>query len=873
MVGPSKAPASVRLLLRLLVREEEREFLLGDLMESGRRSWIREILGLVSLRPSRVPRGPAPHPGGGSSLASDLGADLRHALRSLGRSPGFTVVVILTMALGIGANTAVFSVLSGVVLRPLPFPEPAEIVVLTESNLAQGWTSFRVSPLNYWDWRERSRSMAHLAAYQEATVAFAADERPESLAAFRVSEDFLEILGGAPSLGRGLTDADLVPGAEAVAVLSHGLWERAFGGDPGALGRVVSLDGAPHRVVGILQEGFDGLPGREVDLLLPLVAQPYWHTSRGSHHLVALGRLRPGTTVEQARAEFSSIAAALAAEYPDTNEGWGAVVRPLDEVVRGEVRPQILVFMACVALILLIACANLANMMLARANSRGREIAVRATLGAGRGRIVRHLLAESILLSVAGGALGVGLAFLGVGALRSGWPDLLPGMESVRVDGTVLLFALALAIGSGLLFGLAPALRGVGGSLQESLRRGGRGVVGHGARRLRGGLVTAEVSLAVVLLVGTGLLLRSLAALTDEDPGFRSEGRVVVVNSLAPGRYGTGEAVRVWGTRVLERLEGIPGVEAAALASMVPLEGSDNIWGYWVAAGPLDPAHSDGSAHLYRVSARYFEVMGIPLQAGRGFTQGDRKGAPPVAMVSASLAARHFPGESPVGRSLRFDPEDESSVAEIVGVVGDVQHGELGEVPEPQIYVPFAQRPSLAANLVLTVSAPGAEVTSAVLAALAAVDPTQPVRSIESARAMVSDSIATPRFRTLLMAGFGLTALLLAVVGLYGVMAYSVSQRTKEIGVRMALGASRGSVLGMVFREGAPLVGVGLGVGLAGAFALSRVLESMLFGVGARDVAVFTAVPLVLVAVAAAALLVPARRATRVDPVRTLGEE
>ena len=532
-----------------------------------------------------------------------------------------------------------------------------------------------------------------------------------------------------------------------------------------------------------------------------------------------------------------------------------------------------LILLASVGLVLLMACVNVAQMTLARGSTRGHEIAVRTALGAGRGRVVRQLLAESLVLSLLGGAFGVLLAVACLKGLFVAWPEILPRMGEIELNGTVLLFAGGLSLGSGILFGLFPALNAAGSNLDEALRRAGRSLSGDSSRRrLRSGLVVVEVSLAVVLLVGSGLLIRSLLALQGEDPGFEAGGRLTLYTALPTSEYPTAAECRAYGDETLERLAAIPGVESVAITTLVPVSGRDEIWGLELEERPPRGPEDAISALLYRVSSGYFDMMGIPVIAGREFARDDRDETTRVAVVSESFAETHFPQESPLGKRIRFGGEG-SPFVEIVGVAGNVQHYHVGSEPMPQAYLPFAQWPTQDVNFVVKASVPPLSLVPAIRTEIRGVDQNMPLEGLQTLDQVVDSDMSAPRFRTMLLSSFGLTALLLAVVGLYGVMSYTVAQRSREIGMRMALGAPRSSILRLVLRDGAPLVAAGVVVGLGGALALTRVLESMLFGVGVHDPGVFAAVPLLLAAVAAAAMLIPAVRATRVDPVKTLVPE
>ncbi|NIO31559.1 MAG: FtsX-like permease family protein [Gemmatimonadetes bacterium] len=804
-------------------------------------------------------------------MLQGLTRDFRFGLRMMARSPGFTIVALITMTVGIGANTALFSVVNGVLLKSLPYPEAERIVYLMENNLSRGWESFTIAPFNFRDWQEQNRSMELMGAYRSRSVTYTGGERPRRLAAYEVSEGYLPILGGEPVVGRGFAEEDMSPNREGVVLLDYGLWQESFGGDPEILGRSMVLDGEPHTIIGVLPQGWRHPFSRSgTDVLLPLRPASWW--GRGNHFLRGLGRMSPGVTVEEAQADLSAVAAALEAEYPGTNTGWGAAVRPLDDVLLGEARPQLLILLASVGLVLLIACVNVAQMSLARGSGRSQEMAIRTALGAGRARIVRQLLAESLLLASLGGVLGVLLAAACLKGLFVGWPQILPRMQEIDVNATVLFFTAGLSLASGLLFGLFPALSVAGSELGAALRRSGRSVSADPSlRRLRGGLVVVEVGLAVVLLVGSGLLIRSFLALQSENPGFEADGRLALSTPLPDSKYPTDEEARAYGEATLERLAAIPGVESVAITSLIPVSGQDEIWSLEIEGRPPSSPDEYIAALHYRVSAGYLRTMGIPLRMGREFTPGDRNGTVRVSVVSESFAHDQFPGESPLGKRIRFGGDE--PWWEIVGVAADVQHYQVGQTSMPQVYLPFDQRPDRDVNFVIKTSLPPLSLVPAVRTEIETVDPDMPLEGVRTLEQIIAEDISAPRFRTTLLTSFGLTALLLAVVGLYGVISYTVAQRSREMAMRMALGAQQSSILRLVFRDGVPLVAAGVIVGLGGALALTRVLESMLFGVSVNDPVVFAAVPSLLVAVAALAMLIPALRATRVDPVRVLSAE
>jgi len=876
----------IRILVRLLVPRSEREFFLGDLAETAyrqgrsdgevdvnRRSMIRELAGATCLLMRWRRKRGASSRKTGDNMLQQLVSDLRFGIRMMLRTPGFTIVAILIMVLGIGANTAIFSLVNGVLLKPLPYPEADRLVYLQASNLQRGWSTFSISPLDFWDWQRMNRSTDLIAAYRRTSVTHTGGNRPESLSALAVSEDYLPLLGSRPLIGRGFTEEDLDPDRERVVVLSYRLWQSSFGSDPNVIDMSITLDGEPNTIIGVAPESWRHIGGTGSDILLPLRPAPWWYQARGSHFLRGLARTLPDVTLEQARADFSSIANALEAEYPETNDGWGAVVTPLEEIVVGAARTQLLVLLASVGLVLIIACANVAQMTLARASTRGQEMAIRTALGAGRTRVVKQVLAESLLLSCCGGLFGIGLAYGLLKFLTAGWPNILPRLEAVDIGGTVLLFTAGLSLLSGLLFGLFPALSVAGSDIGESLRRASWNVTGDTARRrFRGGLVVAEVGLAVILLVGSGLLVRSMLALRSENPGFTPHNTLVFSTSLPETRYPTNDEQRAFADACLERLEAIPGADLVAVATSIPMTGQDFINGLEIEGRPQHGVEDELSAITYTISPDYFEAMEIPVRAGRSFTRHDNEDSFLVAVVSESFTHQHFPGENAIGKRIKFKGYD-NPYMEIVGVVGDIQHYSVGRTSMAQLYVPFPQRPDDDVRFVIKASVPPLSLVSTVREAIQTEDPDQPLMSVTTLEQLIAEDMSLPRFRTLLLTAFGLTALLLSVVGLYGVLSFTVAQRSREIGMRMALGAQQAAILKLVLRDGVPLVLTGVALGLVGSLAATKVLDSLLFGVGARDPGVFVSAPILLIAIATVAVLIPAFRATRVDPVTTLAAE
>jgi putative ABC transport system permease protein len=726
--------------------------------------------------------------------------------------------------------------------------------------------------MNFFDWRQQSTSFARLAAYGGQSFNYSGGGTPERLRGLSGTEGFLEIFDGIPMKGRGFLAEEFTAGKDQVVILNHGFWMRAFGGRDDVLNQTITLNGRPYTVVGIMPPGWR-FGGRETALFTPRAFSPGGMPSRGSHFLSVTGRLKPGVSADTAQSELATIAARLEAQYPDSNKGWSVVTTPLFEAAVGGFRPMLAILLGAVGLVLLVACANLANMHLARATGRAREIAIRAAIGAGRLRIVQQLLTESLVLAAAGGLLGLLVATWATSAFIKAYPTLLPRSGDIGVDMTVAAFTGGLAVLTAMLFGLAPAIAAARTRFTDTLKDGARGGGGRLRGWLRNALVVSEVALALILLAGAGLLLRSFLQLARVDPGFETGNRLSATMLLPQPKYGEPAKMIDFFDRTIESLRAEPGVEDVALTSVVPVSGADEIYSIEFEGRPPLPPGQGVSAIYYLVSPNYFDVMGIPLIKGRAFADGDRDGAPRVAMINDAFARLHYPGEDPIGKRIRMG-RNSSIVREIVGVVGNVKHYGLRDKDGAQMYEPFRQMPGNSMTLVIKTSADPASVIPSVRRHVQAVDPDQPVATALTLEQMLANAGALPRVQAVLMAALGAIALLLAAVGLYGVMAYSVSQRTQEIGIRMTLGARRGSVLRMVLGQAIALTAVGLVIGLAGALALGEVLtsvlEPLLFEVAPTDFTTLSGVAGILAAVAILAALIPARRATRVDPIKAL---
>jgi predicted permease len=810
--------------------------------------------------------------------------DLRFGVRMLWKRPGFTAVAVVTLALGIGANTAIFSVVNGLLLRPLPFAESDRLAIIwTHSpgaNVAQDWPS----PGQFTAVKAQADAFESLALARGTSYNLAAEGMAERVGAVQVSSNMLPLLGARPLLGRVFLSAEDAPGQPLTVLLSHALWQRRFGGDPGVLGRAITLNGQSHEVVGVMPAdfslGYEVMPTvgsvQQAEVLLPLPLDAERMARQGDENYNVLGRLKPGATLEQARAELDLAARNLAQQFPDyypPSRAFSVSVRPLLEQVVGDVRPALLVLLGAVGCVLLIACANVANLLLARAAVREKEMAVRTAIGAGRWRIVRQLLTESLALSFAGGALGLLIAFWGLDALRALAPGNIPRLQNIALDGRVLLFTSVVTMLTGVLFGLAPALRSSRVNLGETLKEGGRALAGGGGQRLRDVLVVVEIALSLVLLAGAGLLVRSFVRVQQVEPGFDARGVLSMRLSVTGTPY-AGERSTEFYRQLLERARAMPGVESAGVASIIPLGGGIG-WGGVTIEGYVPTTGQEAIQSDFRIAGvGYFETMRVPLVSGRYFDERDAaEGAPKVAIVDENMARTYWPGQEAVGRRLKFGDDDDTPWQTVVGVVGSVKQYALDTDSRVTVYTPHGQNPSGTMYVAARTSGDPGALAQALTTEARAIEPNVPVYDVKPMTERLSDSLARRRFAMTALGLFALVAMLLAAVGIYGVMSYSVAQRTREIGVRVALGASRWDVLGLVLRRGMLLAALGIGAGLAGALPLARVLGSLLFGVSASDPVTYAAISLLLALAALLACYIPARRATKVDPMVALRYE
>jgi putative ABC transport system permease protein len=812
----------------------------------------------------------------------NLVSDLRHGLRTLVRNPGFSTIAILLLALGIGANTAIFSVVDAVLLRPLPYQDSSRIMQIWHVPPAKsfpGMTLFSVSPANYLDWQRQNHSFEEMAAYGGTNFNVGGKERPEAIQGAAVAPGFFSILGVHPLLGRTFSQEEDHPGQGHVVVLGYALWRDHFGADPGILGRSIVLNGETYSVIGVMSPNFR-FPSF-AQLWTPLAWTDEKRAVRGNHNYLVIGRLQPGVDVRAAQAEISAISTRLEQLYPEDDKGWGATIRPLREQLVGDVRPALLVLLGAVAFVLLIACANVANLVLGKILARKKEIAIRSALGATRAAILRQVLAETVLLSLAGGALGLFLASFGTTLIVKFLADRLPRFTEIALDVPVLAFAVFLALFAGIVAGLLPALRFTKTDVNEALKQGqSRGSSDSGSKT-RGLLVVSEVALSLVLLIGAGLMVRTLWQLSNIQPGFDPQGVLTMSVSVPANKFATPSAQVAFFERVLQQVRTTPGVESAGAIDDLPMGNGGSHQPVAIEGQPVVSMADQPEVDVRLVSPGYLRTMRVPLLRGRDLTDSDVAGRTPTVLISESMARRFWPNENPLGKhlTLTFYPD---AVREIVGVVGDVKLDSLDENrPVATVYWPLDQifaspsEPwrSFGMSLTVRLSVDPMAAASAVTSAVHQVDPEAPVIDVISMNELISRSLSPQRSNMLLLAAFAGLALLLTAVGIYSVLSYAVRRRVREIGIRMALGASHSDVLRMVVADGMKPILLGVGIGFAVALALGRVVSSLIYGVLPTDPLTFAAVALLLVAVGLLATAVPAYRATRVEPIRTLRDD
>jgi len=803
--------------------------------------------------------------------------DVRYAVRQLIRSPGFTAVTALTLALGIGATTAIFSVVDGILFRPLPFPQSDQLTaVWADMSRAGGpvdeWMNFP----NFFDLKERARSFQAMGAWDGGPITLTGHGEPERITVGSVTYGTLsQVLRVAPALGRGFSPQDDRPGAPGTVLLSDGFWRRALGADPSVLGTSLTLNDEPYTIIGVLPSDFDAPFMTDADVWTTLrVDRADNFCGRGGACVRVIGRLANGTTLDAARAEATEIARRLEAEYPEADANVGITLRSYRDDMVSDTRTALLVLLGAVGFVLLIACVNVANLLLARATTRGSELAVRSALGAGRARLTKQLLTESGLMALLGGGLGLVLAYLGTTLLVSIAPPGTPRIEEVGVDGRVLGFAVAVSVISGLLFGLVPALRSARGDLNAGLREGGRGGSGaQGGMRARGVLVSGQVALALMLLVGAGLLVRSFQKLRSEDLGFQPQDVLSLQVGVSPERYPDPQTLRSFVHRAEERLGAIPGVSSVGTTTWLPLTGFGSDTGFNIEGQPLPERGQSQAVWFRRVTPGYPEAIGMRLEAGRWITDRDDANAPRVVVINEGLARRFFPDESPLGHRINLGNPANPTWREIVGVAAEARYFGIRDDSRDALYLPFDQAPARPIFMVLKSTRDPATLTGEVRAAIAELDPALAVAAIRPMDDLVSDALGPQRFVTTLLGLFAGVALLLAVVGLYGVVSYGVSQRLREMGVRLALGAEGADIRSLVLGQSLRLVAAGLVVGVLGGLAVTRLMKNLLFGVSATDPWTYGVVALALAVVAVLASALPAFRAARVDPIRVLRSE
>ncbi|HEX5736619.1 MAG TPA: ABC transporter permease [Blastocatellia bacterium] len=800
--------------------------------------------------------------------------DLRYAIRMLAKRPGFTVIAVLTLAIGIGATTAIFSVVNAVLLRPLDYKEPDRLLTVWENHEArEGPKNEWTSPPNFGDWRDQNNVLEGLAALQGWGPTLTGGAEPEMLNGAAVSHDMFQVLGVEPAMGRSFRAEEDRAGAERVVILGHGVWKRRFGGDEAILTRPITLNGEAYTVVGVMPEGFRFPIISNAEAFVPLMQIVNSTCDRGCYTLRTIGRLKQGITVEQARADMGALAAGLAEKHPDVNIDVGITLVPLHEQVVGSVKPMLLVLLGAVGFVLLIACANVANLMLARAATRAKEIAIRTALGASRARLIRQLLTESLILSLIAGALGLLLAFWLVDVMIAFSPTGTPRIDEVAIDKTVLVFTLIVAVATGLIFGLVPALETTRPDFGQSLKEGKGTDAASGGKAVRNTLVVVEVALALMLLIGAGLLIKSFAKLLNVDPGFNPSNVLTLQLNLPRTRYPEGQHVAAFYADLIGRVKNLPGVESVAAASSLPLGGPNTDASFFVEGRPAPSPGEEPAAWYSLVTADYFRTMGMRMVSGRAFDERDHTKSPQVIVINETMARRYWPGEDPVGKRVITGSINNPNRREVVGVIADVKHFGIDADARPTMYFSHAQIPARLMTLTVRTNAEPTSLATAVRSQVSDIDKELAVSNISSMQERVATSIAPSRLIMLLLGLFAGLALLLAAVGIYSVIAYGVTQRTREIGIRMALGAQAVDVLKLIVGQGMTLALIGVAIGLGLAVALTRFMQGLLYEVDAFDPVTFAAISLLLVGVALLACYIPARRAAKVDPMVALRYE
>jgi putative ABC transport system permease protein len=802
-----------------------------------------------------------------------LWQDLRYAVRMLVKQPSFTVVAIMTLALGIGANSAIFSVVNSVLLRPLALNEPDRLVNLYETLPQGGGALGSVSPANLMDWREQNDVLAGIAAFTPTDFSLQGTDSPQRITGASVSHNFFDLLGVAPLMGRGFVEGENQPGNNHVVVISEQLWRRNLGADPQTVGKDITLSGENFIIVGVMTSGFR-LPSRMIgaaDAWVPLVFSQNQLANRGSHWLATFGRLKPGVSLEQAQEQMSAIGSRLEQQYPNQQQGRNIKLVSMQEDAVRWVRPALLVLLGAVGFVLLIACTNVANLLLARAAGRRREIAIRTALGAGRGRLIRQFLTESVLLSTAGGALGLLMAKWGVDGLVALAAGILPRSGEVTLDGRVVVFTLGISVMTGLIFGLAPALQVSRADVQDALKEGGN--AGNSPQRnwLRGSLVVVEVSSALVLLIGAGLLINSFMRLQEVNSGLQPENVLTCKITLPLAKYPTSDSMANFYRQVFDRVSSSPGVQAVGATNLLPIQQTGTNGEITIEGKPPDPSGHGPLVEYRFATPDYFRALGIPLITGRFFTEQDQQNTEPVLIVNQTFARLLLPDEDPLGkRVLNFGPNG----ATIIGVVGDVRQSGLTNAIRPELFMPYTQGIwARTMSVVVRGASDPVKLTALVRGVVQEVDPNQPIYGVQTMEDVISGSMSSQHLNMVLFGIFAAMALILALIGIYSVMSYTVTQSTREIGIRMALGAQARDVLKLIVWHGLALTLIGILLGVAAAFALTRLMSSFLYGVTATDPLTFVAVPAILILVAVISCYVPARRATKVDPMIALRYE